>query len=265
MSQLFTRVILRLAILLSLFGLAGPEMAAAQSPSPSASPAPAQTNPARALLSPGDAAHYRQSEHLFANYTPESFAQCKPPNERIDPDKVDLDLLSAAIFHETNRRRQEHGFKPLKYLPTLRQAAAVQAEIMMKKGTIEHVNPGRPKLRSPLDRYRALGLDPQFLAENVATISGLEYRSGEEVYVQMDEGARRLSRTPDGQPIQMRTYLEFARALLTEWMNSPEHRKNILESDARFLGCSCRETKDGHGFHTFFCAQEFCTGMPKLF
>lgn len=209
-----------------------------------------------------EAANYRASAHLFKDHTPESFAKTRPPQQAIDPQKVDLDLLAAAVFHETNRRRAEHEFKRLEYLPALRKAAAVQAEIMMKKGAIKHVNPERPKLRGPTDRYRAFGLDPRFLAENVATIFGLDYRSGSKVYVEMEDGARHFTRTPGGAPIEMRTYLGFARTLLTEWMNSPHHRANILQSKARYLGCSCRAGKNAQGFHTFYCAQEFYTAMP---
>jgi uncharacterized protein YkwD len=40
------------------------------------------------------------------------------------------------------------------------------------------------------------------------------------------------------------TYLEYARLLVNGWMNSPPHRRNLLNPDYKYLGCSARFSKN---------------------
>ena len=42
---------------------------------------------------------------IFSNYDAESFQKLEEAQQKIDLDHVNQDLLSAAVFHETNQRR----------------------------------------------------------------------------------------------------------------------------------------------------------------
>ncbi|MDB6153150.1 MAG: hypothetical protein JWL90_1603 [Chthoniobacteraceae bacterium] len=188
-----------------------------------------------------------------------TFAQ--KAGEKIDLGQIDSDLLSAAIFHETNKRRQIEGLPPMLDQPQLRAAARMQADIMAERGSVSHVNPGLLGKETVADRFLLAGLTPGFSAENVATAFGLRYRAGEPLYTREVNGKKLFSREKNGDPIEMHTYLSLAESVLNQWMASPEHRANIV-SNARFLGAGCQVATNGHGMPVFYCAQTFYT-PPK--
>ena len=74
------------------------------------------------------------------------------------------------------------------------------------------------------------------IAENIATNFGITYRAGTSVYPR-DRVNGTFSYTPSGAIIPNHTYLSLADALVTQWMNSPGHRANILSTNAFQLGC----------------------------
>lgn len=200
---------------------------------------------------------------VFDRETVISFYTLESAHQRIDPDAIDSELLSAAIFFETNVRRIEHGLKPLDHLPKLREAAAMQTEIMAERNVLAHVNPERPERRTPWQRIEEVGLDPKFAAENVATHFLLDYKSGKPFYASIEGDRQVFSYQPDGDPIPYHTYLSFASSLLDQWMDSPEHRKNILDENPTHLGCAARLSRREGTMDVCYCAQEFFTAMPQ--
>lgn len=201
---------------------------------------------------------------FFTDFTWQTFRDHPPAQARIDMEKIDHDLLSAAVFHETNRRRENEGLPTLLHHPGVRGVALMQAKIMAERGSISHVNPKLPEKETPADRFRLAGLKLAFAAENVATAFGLEYTSGKPVYVRTEDGKKRFSREPDGMPLPMHTYLTFADDLLEGWMNSPGHRANIVSTDPQFLGASSRPSTNDIGMPMFYCAQVFYTPLPTV-
>ena len=183
----------------------------------------------------------------------------------IDPAKPDLALLAAAVFHETNRVRIGHHLKPLAHSATLDKAAALHTSDMAAHNYFAHENPTDPKLKTPWDRAKVAGYDPQLIAENIATAFGLDYKSGTPVYAKGDGPRRTLSAAPDGPPLPMRTYAGLARSVVDGWLHSPPHRHNLLSPDPTQLGTSCSPAKvvkeSEAGFHKFYCSQEF--GTPR--
>jgi uncharacterized protein YkwD len=214
------------------------------------------------LILVGLSASAQDAAKLFTDYTAESFRELDRARERIDLEKIDSDLLSAAVFHETNRRRSKEKLPALRHHVELRDAARMQAKIMAERGSISHVNPKLPEKKTMEDRFRLAGLQPAFAAENVATAFGLKYEEGEQVYVREENGKKRFSREPDGPPIEMHTYVSFAEALLNSWMNSPPHRKNIVSPEPEYLGTNCQPKTSDIGMPMFYCAQEFYTPLP---
>jgi uncharacterized protein YkwD len=195
----------------------------------------------------------------FTNHTAESFRELKAAHEKIQPERINRDLLDAAVFHETNRRREQRGLPALAYHDGARQAARMQSETMAKHQFVAHDNPFDLKLKTLMDRARRAGLKPRFVAENVASAFARHYETGERFYVRVENGEQILSGKPDGPPIPMRTYIEFAKALLDDWMSSPGHRENILHKSARYLGCACVPLLEDASMEKIYCTQVFFT------
>ena len=196
-------------------------------------------------------------EAFFIQHNADSFRKLQAANQAIDPERVNLRLLEAAVFHETNRRRTAQKLDPLRYDAKVRAAAAIQSRAMAKTGVVSHEN-AKANAKSPSERAQLAGLSrPALLAENVASSFGRRYRSGEKFYVRDEHGRKVYSAEPDGPPIPMHTYLSFASALLDSWMDSPEHRKNILVKDAKYLGCSCVRGEERTPLETYYCTQVF--------
>lgn len=197
----------------------------------------------------------------FTNHTAETFRKLPAAQQNILPDKLDRDLLDAAVFHETNRRRAQHQWPPLKFAARARAAARMQSRAMAEHGFVGHENVFEAGSKTMMDRARLAGLAPGFLAENVASSFGRQYESGKSFYVRTENGRKVFSLTPKGAPIPMRSYVEFADALLDGWMNSPGHRKNILHQSPEILGIACEPAREKEEMEKFYCTQVFFTPL----
>lgn len=88
-------------------------------------------------------------------------------------------------------------------------------------------------------------------------VFGRQYQSGEPFFSREENGKMIVSETHGGPPILAHTYLSFARSLVGSWMDSPDHRKNILAHDPQVLGAECLHTRGPDGMDLFYCAQVF--------
>ena len=202
---------------------------------------------------------------IFSNFDAESFQKLEEAQQKINLDHVNHDLLSAAVFHETNKRRLAEKLPPLDYEPKLGDAAKMQAVIMEERGSISHVNPESPGKETPADRLRLAGLEAGYSAENVATAFALAYPLGKPLYTREENGKKILSLEPDGPPVPTHSYVSFAAALLDLWMASAPHRKNILSPKPKFLGAGSQlSTNEATGMPLFYCAQVFFTPLKQI-
>jgi uncharacterized protein YkwD len=196
----------------------------------------------------------------FTNYNSDSFRKLPIAQKPINSSNPNLDLLDAAVFHESNRRRKQHGLKPLLYHSQTREAARMHSRDMAKGEFIEHINPN-PGRRKPEDRAKLAGLKPRMLAENVANAFGRRYKSGQSFYTREENGRKIYSYEPDGPPIPLHTYISFAEALVESWMQSPGHRENLLHTVPEYLGCACEPSSNRKTMETFYCTQVFYLPM----
>jgi uncharacterized protein YkwD len=187
------------------------------------------------------------------------FRQRSEPRQRIDLNSINSRLLSAAVHHETNLRRERHRLPPLKYDMRAEEAARMQAEAMAQGRFVGHINPLDASRRDLADRVRLAGLRPAFAAENVAQAFGRHYKSGRPFTVEKAGNEVVYRYAPSGEAIPMHTYLSFAADLLDGWMDSPGHRKNILHQRPHFHGCSASPGRDATGMEIFHCVQVFFT------
>jgi uncharacterized protein YkwD len=211
-----------------------------------------------------DAAH--DASGLYG-MSAEEFFEKQSARQKINLDDVNQALLDATVFHETNRVRQKQGLRPLRHLSDLDEAAMLHARSMAREAYLSHQN-SDDRLREPIDRARAVGLEPRFVAENIASAFGIRYESGERVYVD-DQGrdGTTYHREPNGPAIPNHTYRSFARELVAAWMNSPGHRRNILYPSAgdsgggpSNMGHACVRGAADDGIPTFYCVQMFYAG-----
>ncbi len=201
--------------------------------------------------------HSDASASLF-NMPAETFFALESVGLPIDARRVDHTVLAAALFHETNLRRRQYGKHRLRHDPRLNAAARMHAASMVRHNYLSHVDPYRPERRRPQDRALLAGFEFGYLAENIATHFDIHYEAGREVYP-VPEGSG-LSYQAEGPPLPRHTYRSFAASLLAQWMNSPEHRHNILADQPEFLGADCRPQQEAASVHTFYCVQLF--GSP---
>jgi uncharacterized protein YkwD len=181
-------------------------------------------------------------------------------NDAIDPVHFRDEVAARAIFNESNRQRVAAGLPALGPLPAAQKIAQWQAQFMAQTGSISHVNTLDPSRRNIDDRARAAGIAYRFLAENVAMNFAIDYQSGRPIMTRRGPaGEWVFSYSPNGPPLPFHTYAGLARVVVTQWLNSAGHRRNLLSRDAQYLGCAAAPgLRDlSHGLGNIYCAQVF--------
>lgn len=204
----------------------------------------------------------RQRAAELHSQDPAEFRERDDATQPINFENIDYDLLAAAVFHETNRRRAEHDLPALRYKQELRDAARIQSLGMRSEQAISHLHP-RDAKKTLGDRLDHVGVKGRFFAENVAMVFGIQYDSEQPFYIREEDGSRILSDQPGGPPIPPHTYLSFAESLLGNWMDSPGHRKNIVSDEAEMLGTESLHQRTEEGMDRFYCTQVFFSPFPS--
>ena len=182
---------------------------------------------------------------------------------RVGWDTFDDELLSAAIFAETNRIRGEHGRRRLHSYPRLRGAADIQAFTNAFTGQATHGNPlaGRA---NPWDRVRAEGIAPGLVLENVAiTLARLPESGGAVRIVVQTDGTRSRRDDATGDELPWPTYAELAARIVRQWMDSPAHRANLLSEEVRYLACGTVLARSPLGGEVVHAIQVFMNKFEK--
>lgn len=179
-------------------------------------------------------AQTKEQKAYYTRISTENFRSNSLFNELIDFRKIDYARINAAIFFLTNEVRIRNHLPSLEYAPQLENSATLHAQDMLTENFFSHINPNHKEKKTPNDRAILCHVSNPFLAENIIEGYGLQYKSNETVYLR---GKGKFSKTPDGELLKPHTYLSFGETLVTGWMNSKDHRKNILAKEAVQLGC----------------------------
>lgn len=171
-------------------------------------------------------------------------------NDTIDTKHFQTEKLNAVVFYLTNEIRLKKKLTALEYSPLLEAMANLHSKDMVEKGFFAHTNPKIRKHREPVDRAKTVGISNPFPAENIIEAYILQYTSGNPV-VPVSPGI--FKKPGNAVHISPHTYLSLGEEMLRMWMNSPNHRKNILSKQALQLGCGC----------AFFVNKEF-NSMPSI-
>lgn len=161
----------------------------------------------------------------------------------IDALNPDYELLDAAIFHATNEAREQEKFPPFSYNKALHEAAKLHSRFMIELDFYGHFNSQNTYYYFPLDRVRDYDKKIPLIAENIA-----EHPLYESNTTYCPE------KLPDGDFIYLNcstqevlmpyTYLAYAKRAVYNWMNSPSHRRNLLNPDYTYLGCAAKFSKN---------------------
>ncbi len=172
-------------------------------------------------------------------------------------DGFDDELLSAAIFAETNRVRREFGLRALRAYPRLHGAADIHAFTNAITGNVSHHNPLARRDRA-WDRVRAEGIESAMVLENVAiTLARVPPSGGAVRIVVSAEGARLRRDDVTGQDLPWPTYAELAARIVQQWMDSPAHRVNLLHPEVRYLACGTALARSPLGGEVVHAVQVF--------
>jgi uncharacterized protein YkwD len=182
--------------------------------------------------------------------------------DRIDAAAFDAPRLARAVFAAANRVRAQAGLPAFRPAAALDQAAETQARIGAVFRPPSHTNPF-PLVATPYDRVRQAGVDPRYVAENIALVPIYDAPVGAGFFRLRGERVVRLDRT--GEPLRPHTYDGFAAAVVAAWMESPGHRAHLLDRKLRELGCSAVLTTSDSGIEMAFVVQVFCTPHPPGF
>lgn len=131
-------------------------------------------------------------------------AACSSVSARISVSDETISTAASATLCLLNRERTTRGLKPLKIDRNLTKAAVAHSQDMVRRTYFEHESPNG---RTPFDRILATRYVPR----------GATWTLGENI----GWGTESLA-----QPI----------ALVKAWMNSPGHRRNILDPRFREIG-----------------------------
>lgn len=142
-------------------------------------------------------------------------------------------LIAEAVLIETNRARCARGLRPLATDSNLQQAATWHSDDMAKRGFFSHTSPVRGR-RTLGDRVKKAGFRFQSVAENIIESHFMAYQSG--ARYQIVDAARCQFRYSNGGAIPPHSYASLASELVTRWMDSPGHRRNILTPDMTVHG-----------------------------
>ena len=155
-------------------------------------------------------------------------------------DTFDGKLLARAIFSKTNRIRYEHHLKPFKPEVRLDKAAAGHVLTLALTQTLAHESPlaGRETVEA---RIESAGMRPAVVRENLARMPVLETTNGS-------------SHRP--------TYAELAGRIVQSWLESPDHRENLLSTDVTHAGVAARLVLVPVRTEAVFIVQVLCTPAP---
>ncbi|ADB59508.1 SCP-like extracellular [Haloterrigena turkmenica DSM 5511] len=153
-------------------------------------------------------------------------------------DEIDRAALERYVHEAVNEERTARGLEPLEFDTELRDIARAHSEDMAERGYFAHVD---PEGNDVTDRYEQAGYE--------CNANG--YTGGENL-------AQTWYDTPvvndDGETVRYETEQELADGIVTQWMNSPDHRENLLATQWENEGIGVYVTDDNRVFVT----QNFC-------
>jgi len=156
------------------------------------------------------------------------------------------------VFNKINTQRQQHGLKPCTYNKTLEKCAQAHAEWMARSRKMEHLQAPPASFEEhrtcnhhPINRAinaGYIGWDEVFFVERTPTGAVVHTKPDANDHV----GEIIAAGWKAGHPMSQ------TETIVTGWMNSPGHRKEILTGHYTEMGIGVACTPDDN-YDTFWC------------
>ena len=160
-----------------------------------------------------------------------------PQNKHVGEGKLDRKEIESWVIKFTNEERKNAGLEPFQHDLAISDIARSHSEDMVETGVFGHSIDGKDPTDRALDAgydcraYRGDGSYSYGLSENIA----LRHR----VNLWRGRGSRWW---PEEYEVDSKA---MARGLVEQWMNSPGHRQNILDRQARKVGVGVAVAEEG--------------------
>lgn len=196
----------------------------------------------------------------YKRYDIHAFMKLAAINQPIDFKHMDRPLLHAAMFYATNQERIKNGLKPFKHLDRMEKVAAEHASDMVNYNFYSHVS--RVKGKSTIvDRFKLEGLNLMSIAENISSSNALQYQNGRKV--NPPRSGLFTYASSKREVIVAHTYLSYAKEVVRLWMESPSHRKSILNPHHEYLGCGAMVYAEKSFYNMPYLMGVQCFGSGK--
>lgn len=167
-------------------------------------------------------------------------------------DSINIEHLNLRIFEQTNTVREMHRLNVLKYSRELSLMSSLHSTQMKKYDFFSHTNSHNPLLKELDDRATYFNLRYQKVTENIADIPFLNTEGESRIEIRLKDNLPTFYSEKDGRVFTYHTIDSFSDYVVTAWMNSKGHRKNILDQTVTHLGCGAVlyfKTLDVHGLN----------------
>lgn len=177
-------------------------------------------------------------DETYKNYTWQTFYALPEVNEEMNLDKLDIDLLNAAVFYASNEQRAKKKKKTFEFHGNLRDAATFHSKTMAQKNFFSHKNKKQRKYREFSDRIYHFGGDfYEYTGENIAQIGIFKLDQRGFFFTKKGPNGDIIYSGENGKLLEPHTYLSYAKLVVEEWMNSKPHRENLMADEFKYLGC----------------------------
>jgi len=168
--------------------------------------------------------------------------------------RIDQNLLSDAVRAEVNYHRCRAGLSAVRNAGTpLAKEARNHSRWMAKSQQLTHRStvPGRASLKQ---RIKASGLSFRTGSENIGMVH--RYRIDNRRFRILSSSQCKFA-THQGQPLPAHSYASLARHIVDLWMNSPGHRRNILDRQAKKVSTAVAFDPNARYCGRFWLTQNF--------
>ena len=167
--------------------------------------------------------------------------------------RIDQSLADAAIRAEVNFHRCRAGLSPLKEAAGLRRVASRHALWMAKARSLSHKS-STPGQSTTLARIKSSGLKIRAGSENIGHLGSYQFGGGA---FRITNASTCGFANSGGAPIPPHSYATLARSIVQLWMDSPAHRRNILDRKVTRVGSGVGFDPRAPHCGNFYVAQDF--------
>lgn len=197
----------------------------------------------------------------YERFTSTQFFQLAVVNQPINYKKLDRGLLQAAMFYVTNEERIKYGLTPFEHSDLIEKVASGHANDMVSYNFYSHVSRVKGK-KTIGERFANEGVRRMLIGENISSSIGLQYQDGRKINIPRSGGMYTYA-SATHEIILPHTYLSYAREVVQLWMNSPSHRKSILNPNFEQLGCGSQVYSNREFYNVPYLMGVQCFGSKK--